>query len=133
MKLITFSILILCSSYILPDIALPDYLIGDFTDDYDIQYTITDTTWIQWPHFEMNIVEIDTAEMYILGYDTGDSTFTRVDYMPFENQGDFKWGFCYSSYEEKNKAEAMIGVSANRQAHKTGCNGFPFSRMKALK
>jgi len=111
---------------------LPTLLKGDFTDDYDIHYSISDSLWIQHPAFEMKITKIDTTVMYILGYDTNDSTYTRIDYMPFKNMGDYTWGFCYTAYEQEDEEALLDMESANRDTPKTGCGGFPFSRMKRM-
>ena len=132
MKIIPIYFLAFLLSCLQSDGAPPTYMRGNFTDDYDIKYSISDTSWIQYPDFEMSVVTIDTIEMFILGYDTEDSTYTKVDYMPFQNQGDYTWGFCYTTYEKENQADALSAASANRDTPKTGCNGFPFSRMKRV-
>ena len=113
--------------------SIPDYLKGEFTDDYGIKYAISSSEWIQYPDFKLSISLIDTIEMCVIGFNPADTTYTKIDYMPFTDQGDFKWGFCYSAYDKKNIQGALKSESANRDTPKTGCNGFPFSRMKPIK
>ena len=130
--MIPFYCVILLFSYLPSDGDTPPYLLGDFKDDYDIKYTISDSTWIMYPDFQLDILTIDSIEMFVLGYDQSDSTYTRIDFMKFQNQGDYTWGFCYTSYGKKDPSDALSGNSANRDTPKTGCNGFPFSRMKPV-
>lgn len=130
MKMIQFYLVTFLLSIVQPDTNLPSALIGNFIDDYNIEYSISDSVWIQYPDFEMNIIMIDTTEMYIIGYDTADSSYTRIDYMSFEHMGDYKWGFCYTAYDKKEYSETLVVDSVNRKTPKTGCSGFPFSRMK---
>ena len=132
MKMIPIYCLFLLYFSIPSDGVAPSFLLGDFTDDYGIKYSITDTSWIQYPDFEISIVTIDTAEMYVLGYNVMDSSYTKIDYMPFQNQGEYTWGYCYTTYEQKDQSDALSAANANRATPKTGCNGFPFSRMKPV-
>ena len=125
------SVIILCS-FTIPDREMPSFLFGDFTDDYGIKYSISRTNWVQYPDFKLNILNIDSSAMFVLGYNPIDSTYTKIDYMKFENQSPYTWGFCYSTYDKKAQNEAISENSADRGNPKKGCNGFPFSRMESV-
>jgi len=56
--------------------------------------------------------------------------WSRIDWMPLENMPPFTWAFCMSAYKAKTFEEAEQTTIAKRDASKTGCNGFPFTRMK---
>lgn len=59
--------------------------------------------------------------------------YSRIDYMQFKDMEPFTWGFCLTVYDAKDTSVAMKVPSANRDIPKKGCNGYPFSRMKAVK
>ena len=132
MKKIAICCVIFMCSFTQPDSDNHSFIFGDFTDDYGINYSISSETWIQYPEFKLNILKIDSSEMFVLGYNPIDSTYTKIDYMPFENQSPFTWGFCYTTYDKKDQDEAISENPADRSAPKTGCNGFPFSRMEPV-
>ena len=130
-KIAIYCVMFMCS-FTLPDSDNHSYIFGDFTDDYGINYSISSKTWIQYPDYKLDILKIDSSEMYILGYNPSDSTYTKIDYMQFENQSPFTWGFCYTTYDKKDQDEAVSENSADRSSPKSGCNGFPFSRMEPV-
>ena len=109
--------------------------LGSFVDDYGIKYEIKNDLWIQQPNVKYNIVEWNQEEKYILA--KNDKTnpsekglYTRIDLTNFENMGDFKWGFCLTKYDATSLKQARDWAAADKVNAKTGCNGFPFSRMK---
>ena len=132
MKKIPICCLIFMFSCTQPDGDTPTYLLGNFIDDYGINYSISSSTWIQHPDFKLNILKMNSIEMFVLGYNPIDSTYTKIDFMQFQNQLPYTWGFCYTAYDKKDQYDAISENSANRNMPKTGCNGFPFSRMKPV-
>jgi len=115
--------------------SIPALMEGNFADDYDIAYTINDTLWTQLPNTKYHIIACDTAAKYILlRNDNGNTSeggmFTRIDYMYFNNMGSFHWGFCLTVYDAATLEEAQTKARADRLNPKSGCNGYPFLRMK---
>ena len=114
---------------------LPPALVGNFTDDYAIRYTITDSVWIQHPATKYYLLAYDSAGNYLIvknaaSNSTGAGLYTRIDIMPFEKMEPYRWGFCLTTYNEKTYAAALAKQAADRNNPKNGCGGFPFSRMK---
>lgn len=114
---------------------VPAYLIGDFTDDYNIRYTINDSLWIQHPNIKYHLIQSNNSKQYLIARNDTDNPseaglYTRIDYMNFQDMESYKWGFCLTVYTAKTAKEAAIKEQADRQNPKTGCSGFPFSRMK---
>jgi hypothetical protein len=110
---------------------------GDFKDDYDIRYTISDSLWFQHPAAKYHILKWNNKEQYIIARnDTGNPSekglYTRIDYMRFNNMGKWSWGFCLTVYNAISDTAAESSIPADRQNPKKGCNGFPFSRMKQI-
>ena len=117
--------------------ALPAFLKGTFEDDYEITYTINDTLWIQQPGATYHIIACDTTEQYLLVQNdkanrSGGGLFTRIDYMIFTGMESYRWGFCLTIYDAITLEKAKAAIAADRKNPKTGCMGFPFSRMKRL-
>lgn len=114
---------------------IPVLLSGNFADDYDIQYSISDSVWVQFPNTKYHIITVDSTAQYILAKNDlnnpGDAgLYTRIDYMYFQNMKPYTWGFCLTVYNAKTLEEAKIKAIADRNNPMKGCNGFPFSRMK---
>ena len=126
-----------CSTYKPSIDTIPTFLLGNFTDDYDIRYTITDSLWTQHKGINYHIIEWNAKEQYIIAHNDNNNPsekglYTRIDYMTFQNMAPFLWGFCLTVYDAKTKEEAVTKAKADRQNPKKGCGGYPFSRMKQV-
>ena len=111
------------------------FMLGDFTDDYGITYTINDTLWTQGPAIKYHVVKWNKKEQYCIARNDVDNPtdvglYTRIDYMQFTNMIPWTWGFCYTVYKATGEVDAENAASADRTNPRKGCNGFPFSRMK---
>ncbi|WP_410220650.1 hypothetical protein [Pedobacter sp.] len=113
----------------------PAFAIGNFTDDYGLKYEVNDTVWIQSRNIKYNIIKWVPEKQYLIAKNASTNKFdagkyTRIDYMTFENMGDWKWGFCLTAYKAETDEIAEKTAAADREKPKKGCNGYPFSRMK---
>lgn len=116
---------------------LPALLSGHFKDDYNINYTITDSVWTQHPKTTYRIVKWNQQEQYFIAQNgannkTDAHLYTRIDYMTFDKMEPYRWGFCLTAYNAPTPQAAEATPPANRQNPRKGCNGFPFSRMKRM-
>lgn len=116
---------------------LPAFMLGSFTDDYNITYAINDSLWTQNPRTKYHILKIDTAKQYLIckndHANKGDANkYTRIDFITFNNMEPFHWGFCLTAYNAETDKIAEETAAADRANPRKGCNGYPFSRMKAL-
>lgn len=114
---------------------IPALLSGNFSDDYDIQYSINDSLWIQYPNSKYHIIYCDTIAKYILAKNDSNNPgdaglYTRIDYVYFQNMKPYNWGFCLTVYNAATLEEAKNKAAADRNNPLKGCNGYPFSRMK---
>lgn len=117
--------------------ALPAFLTGAFEDDYGVQYQIDNEVFDLLPDDTYHVISVDKAEGYIiLQNDSLNSfapgLFTRIDYQKLENMEPYEWAFCFSSYAATSVEEATTQVNTDKTDLMTGCDGFPFSRMKRL-
>ncbi len=116
---------------------VPADLLGNFTDDYDIKYTITNKLWIQHPNIKYHLLEYDVKGQYYIAKNDDQNPseaglYTRIDIMHFKNMEPYLWGFCLTRYNATTAAEAISAASADRNNPRKGCGGFPFSRMKRV-
>lgn len=114
---------------------VPEYLTGSFVDDYNIEYELTEKVFYQKPGTRFHILKWNIEEQYFIAqndslnsYDP--SLYTRIDWMKFEEMPPFEWGFCLSTYNAKTPDLAEEAYIPDRNLPRTGCNGYPFSRMK---
>ncbi len=112
-------------------------LLGRWTDDYGNAFRITDSLFEQLPSSRYHIVEWNLAERYFVARNDaankGDAgKWTRVDWTRFEGMAPFTWGFCFTAYRAATQEKARATPPADRETPRTGCNGFPFSRMKPV-
>jgi hypothetical protein len=110
-------------------------LVGSFADDYGNTYEITPQRWVQQPHGVFHLVEADPAGRSILARNDTANThapglWTRIDWVPLNGMAPYTWAFCLSAYDAPSEAAARSAPVADRAAPRTGCNGYPFSRMR---
>lgn len=111
------------------------YVLGDFEDDYGLVYQVTDSLWIQEGLNTHHILKWNYDEKYLIAKNDksnkGEANkYSRIDFMPFLDQGVYKWGYCLSVYDARSARKAERHKAADRSHPKTGCNSYPFSRMK---
>lgn len=116
-------------------IAPPPFLLGSFTDDYGERYEITATMWAQLPKGRYHIVQWNVPGQYLIARNdsanAGDpGLWTRIDWLPLAGMPPYTWAYCYSVYRAPSQAVAETVSVARRDTPRTGCNGFPFSRMR---
>lgn len=114
---------------------VPEFLLGNFTDDYQIKYTITDSLWVQHPNARYHILKWDMEKQYLIvkndaANQTGKNQYTHIDFMQFNDMQPYLWGFCLTKYNAETAQIAEETAAADRANPKKGCNGYPFSRMK---
>ncbi len=116
-------------------VAPPAFLLGEFVDDYENRYAITPTLWTQLPHGRFHVQRWDVAGQYLVARnDSGNrhapGRWTRIDWVALPNMAPYAWAFCLSAYETPSAAAAESVSTARRETPRTGCNGYPFSRMR---
>lgn len=115
----------------------PALLVGDFEDDYGNRFAIGAAEWLQRPEGRYLVHRWAPEEQYLIaragadeGYGSGD--WMRIDWMSFDRQYPWTWGFCISAWEADTLQSAEQAPLVDRTSPRTGCNGFPFSRMRRV-
>lgn len=118
-----------------PPASPPPELLGRFVDDYGNAFDISAQRFDQLPSGRFHITEWNPVDRFFIARnDTANprdgGRWTRVDWMSFSGMVPFTWGFCLTAYRAESEQAARATPAPNRESPRTGCNGFPFSRMK---
>ena len=110
-------------------------LLGDFSDDYEGTHKITASTWQHGTRSIYHIVSWHSDSQYVIAQNdvsnpSGGGRWTRIDWMRLDGMAPYTWAYCLSAYEAATREVAEATRIANRATPRTGCNGFPFSRMR---
>jgi len=119
---------------------LPSFMVGRFVDDYGIEYRIGQLHWHQLPDNRFDVGPIiNVAERYLVARQPDDvadddspGPWVRIDWVELEEGGEYPWAFCYAAYEQPSMEAALAVRASDRATPRTGCNGFPFSRMRPI-
>ena len=120
-----------------PAASPPGLVLGEFVDDYGSRYTISADEWVHHPAIRYRIVTWNLDQQYAIAQNAPSNLrsanlWTRIDWMPLSGMPPFEWAFCLSAYEASSAGEAEATEIARREQPKTGCNGYPFSRMRRI-
>ena len=113
----------------------PSLVVGAFADDYGSAYLISRTEWRQDTQTRYRIVEWHTDSQFVIAQNAPTNAsdanqWTRIDWIPLPGNAPYTWGYCLSAYNAPTKLAARNTHIAQPASPRTGCNGFPFSRMK---
>lgn len=117
--------------------AAPPMLLGEFVDDYGIGHRVDALQWLQRPGTRYRVVAWHPDGQYLIARnDAGNRSdpgrWTRIDWMALPGMPPYQWAFCLSAWNAPTQADAERADIARRDTPKTGCNGYPFSRMRPL-
>lgn len=126
----------------------PEWLLGTFEDDYGNRYTISRDTWVQEPDVVYEVERWIGSQAFVLarngsGNASDAGLWTRIDWVdlrtredaaasPAGTESEWPWGFCISTWNAATLADARATETADRAEPRTGCGGFPFSRMRRI-
>ena len=113
----------------------PPLLLGEFVDDYGIRYSISEQRWHQHPDARYRIVRWRADAQYLIAQNdsanpSDPGLWTRIDWIALTDMPPYEWAFCMSAYAAPTAEEAERTATANRETPRSGCNGYPFSRMR---
>jgi len=127
-----------CASHAPREDATPlSMLLGDFVDDYGIGHRIDANEWLQRPDTRYRVVAWHTDAQYLIAQNDATNRsdagrWTRIDWIALPGMPPYKWAFCLSAWDAATQADAERADIARRDTPKTGCNGYPFSRMRRV-
>jgi hypothetical protein len=115
----------------------PALLAGYFEDDYEIRYSITDSTFILLPDDIYHIEKWNIDKQYLIAQNDSSNSYdpglwSRIDWIHLSEMDPYTWAFCLSVYNAESAIKAEESAEINAESPKTGCNGYPFSRMKPI-
>ncbi len=131
-----------CAVAVPPEVASPaapppSLVLGEFVDDYGSRYTISADEWFHHPAIRYRVVTWNLDRQYAIAQNAPSNPrsanlWTRIDWMPLAGMPPYEWAFCLSAHEAATAGEAEATEIARREQPMTGCNGFPFSRMRRI-
>ena len=115
----------------------PSYVLGSFVDDYGGKHAITASEWRQGDNDRYRIVRWNADARYLIAENNSEGPaslgrWTRIDWVRLEGMPQYTWAFCFSAYEMKTAAAAESSMVAKPETPRGGCNGYPFTRMRAV-
>ncbi len=115
----------------------PAHLLGEWEDDYGNRFTITSVGWLLHSSSRYDVLRWSTGDQYLIARNAAANPsdpglWTRIDWVELEGMEPLRWAFCLSAYNAETAEAAEAVTIADRSALRTGCNGFPFSRMKPI-
>lgn len=120
-----------------PGSTAPAMLLGTFEDDYGVPYTIRKSIVYQHTANTYHIKFWNLEEQYLIAQNdadnaSGEQRWTRIDWIELTDMAPYTWAYCLSAYDAKTAQAAEEVTIANGNEPRTGCNGFPYSRMKPV-
>lgn len=114
----------------------PTALLGAFLDDYDTQYRISATTFVEG-RSAYRIIEWRPQEQYFIAQNadtnrTDAGKFSRFDWVMLGEQGAYSWGYCHSAWKAPSADSARATRVVDPANPRVGCNKHPYTRMKPL-
>jgi hypothetical protein len=114
----------------------PAYMLGTFVDDYGGHHTISADEWRQGDD-RYRIVRWSADARYLIAENSSSGPaslgrWTRIDWMPLDGMPPYTWAFCFSAFQMKTAAAAESSMVASPDTPRSGCNGYPFTRMRPI-
>jgi hypothetical protein len=126
-----------CDPAPVPDSSRPDsLLVGSFVDDYSATHMVSAVEWRHGSRARYHIVKWNATDQYLIARNDsanpGDGgLWTRIDWLRLNDMAPWAWGFCMSAYQAPTADSAEATRVADRSTPRTGCHGFPFTRMRS--
>lgn len=113
--------------------ALPQ---GTFVDDYGDTFRISARVFEQRPAAMYHFVEWHADSQYVIARnDSANAShpgaWTRIDWMTLDSPP-YSWAFCFAAWKAPTLAAARAATRPDRSTPRTGCNGYPFSRLQRV-
>ncbi len=115
--------------------AVPPFPTGSFEDDYGGRHTVSALEWFQGTKARYRIVRWHPTGRYLIARNdstnpTAPGGWTRIDWIALDGMLPYTWAFCFSAYDAPSAEAAEAVAVARPETPRTGCNGFPYSRLK---
>lgn len=111
-------------------------VIGQFIDDYNANHILSASEWRHGTRSRYHIVKWNAREQYFIAQNDslnpGDGRlWSRVDWMRLDGMAPWTWAYCMSAFKAPTADSAESTRVVNRSTPRTGCSGFPFTRMRS--
>ncbi len=108
---------------------------GEFLDDYGGRHAVSASEWRQGTSARYRIIKWDATRRFLVAQNDGanptaPNRWTRIDWVMLEGMPPWEWAFCFSAYDAPTAEAAESTAVARPDTPRTGCNGFPYSRLR---
>jgi hypothetical protein len=115
----------------------PPELVGSWEDDYGIRFNISETLWLQRPSAVYRVTRWDASARFLVARNGPDNPtdaglYTRIDWVRLEGGDPWEWAFCLATWDANSAEGAALAPATDRDQPRTGCGGYPFSRMRRV-
>ena len=113
----------------------PAAIFGSWIDDYGNGFEVDSISFWQKPAAKYAVVSWHPADQFLIARrdpTTADSRtlWLRVDWMKLDGMPPWQWAFCFTAWNALTREAAEKTIPADRSTPRTGCGGYPFSRMR---
>jgi hypothetical protein len=111
-------------------------LMGAFIDDYDTAHELSRIEWRHGSRSRYRIVKWNSRDHYFIARNDSSNPgdgglWSRVDWVELDGMAPWSWAYCMSAFKAPSADSAESTRIANRSAPRSGCSGFPFTRMRS--
>ena len=115
----------------------PITMLGEFEDDYGNRFSVSSTEFLQLPHGTYTIAAWHSDQHYLIAQNASTNKsaagkWTRIDWILLNGMAPYTWAFCLSAYDAPSADSAEATHVVHPDVPRTGCNGYPYSRMKRV-
>ena len=118
--------------------APPAGLTGTFADDYGSRHVVTARAWTQDGRYRYHVAawRLDGPALVArndAANPSGGGRWSRIDLVRLGPAlAPYTWAFCLAAYDAPTRAAAEAAPPAARGTPRTGCNGYPFTRLRPV-
>lgn len=106
-----------------------------FVDDYGTGHTIDDSLWVHGPRNRYHLVEWHPESGFVLARNdvanvADGGRYDRIDWLMLRDGNEWTWAFCIATWDAPSLAAARAVTLADTTNPRSGCGGYPFTRMR---
>ncbi|MEO8477990.1 MAG: hypothetical protein ABI542_00045 [Gemmatimonadota bacterium] len=113
----------------------PSILRGGFVDDYGTRHQIDDSLWRHGTANRYRVTEWNATSRFLIARNDSANVadagrYDRIDWVLLSGEDGWSWAFCLVTWNAPSEAAARAATGADTAHPRTGCSGYPFTRMR---
>lgn len=116
---------------------MPAALRGAFVDDYGTRHTIDDSLWVHGPRNRYHVISWHPGAHFVIARNDSANVadsgrYDRIDWVILPDNDGWEWAFCIATWNAPSVAAARATTVADTANPRSGCGGYPFTRMRRV-